>query len=182
LPIHVYNIIVSTLKLPGPLQVSFQHNLLHPLITGSASQHLRYEPTQEHFENKLLLLRGPSQSVIANARIALIVEQLFSHMVGQDALKSTIALRKAVESGIELRHSALQTEKRSKKNAQEIVQSKALMMASSERMLALLEVLEISSGSNPQPWDSDARDPRSLSFVSGSPLSSAPESDMEEDD
>lgn len=103
-------------------------------------------------------------------------------MMQQDALEPTKALRKAMETGIEARGSVLGIVKGRKGNAQEEEQAKELMQACAERLLGLLEILEISAGMPAQ------RAPRRnrpgiasafLSFGSGSSLSPAPESESE---
>lgn len=142
-------------------------------------------PTQEHFEKKLLSLKGTTQSYAANAKISLILEQLFMYMMKQDALEPTKALRKAMETGIEARKGVHGTGKGKKGNAQEEEQAKESVYASSERLLGLLEVLEMAAGMPPQMAQGKGRAGIAsafLSFGSASSLSPAPESETETDE
>lgn len=185
LPVVTLKILISTLRLPPRLQIAFNNNLLLPLISGSVPDLLRNEPTQQHFESRILLLKGTNQNCIANAKIALILEQMFIYMMNHKTLAPTKVLRKAVEVGIEGRHDVNSNEKRRKRNIEENKLAVELMLASSERLLGLLEMLEISAGIAPQPWTTKDRSSTSLallSFGSGSPLSSAPDTATEADE
>jgi hypothetical protein len=186
LPTIIYQVLLSTLKMQGRLQIAFCTNLLHPLISGKPPNYFLYEPTQADFETRLLPLKAVTQSFAANAKISLILEQMFINMFSQDALASTPDLRKAIETGIEARHGVYGIGKGRKGNAEEEAQATELMEASSERLLGLLEVLEMNSGMQPQPTNRKGKanagvGPALLSFGSGSSLSPAPESETEVD-
>lgn len=182
LPTIIFQVLLSTLEMPGHLQVAFNANLLLPLVSGTLPDYLRYDPIQDHFEATLLPLRGTTQSFAANAKVTLILEQMFMYMTSQNALKPTNALRKAMESGIEARNSVYGTGRGKRGNADEEEQAKHLLEASSDRLLGLLEILEISAGKTPQPPKAKGKDNAVVSFATGSPLSSAPDSDTELDD
>ena len=182
LPICMFKTLTSTMRIPDHLQLAFNSNLLLPLISGSVPDYLHTEPTQDHFERKLFPLTSTSLNFSANAKISLIIERLFMYMISKKALTPTIALRQSMETGIEARHKVTHNAKRRKRNAEEDAQAQELMAASSERLLGLLEVLKISAGKVPQQWErTDKLAPGSvfLSFSTGSPLSSAPDSDTE---
>jgi hypothetical protein len=179
LPTMTFKVLLSTSKLPDLLQVAFCANLLLPLVSGTIPDYFRYEPKQADFESTLLTLKGTTQSFAANAKISFILEQLLIYMMSQDALTATDALRKAMEGGIEARRSV----KGKKRNAEDEDPAKILMEACSERLLGMLEVLEMAAGKSPQPLIVKVTSgPTFLSFGSGSPLSSAPDSDTEEDE
>jgi hypothetical protein len=185
LPSITYQVLLSTSKMPGRLHIAFCANLLHPLISGKPPNYFLYEPTQEDFEARLLPLKGNTQSHAANAKISLVLEQMFMYMFSEDALKSISTLRKAIETGIEARHSVLGTGRGKRGNAGEESQAKELLEASSERLLGLLEVLEMSAGKDPQSLNRKRNagvGSTLLSFGSGSSLSPAPESETELDD
>jgi hypothetical protein len=183
LPIRTFQVLLSTLKMAELLRVAFCANLLLPLVSGKIPEFFRYKPTQQDFESTLLTLKGTTQSFAANAKISLILEQLFIYMMSEDELKATEALRTAMESGIEARQSVYGTGKGRKGNAQEEAQSKILMDACSERLLGLLEVLEMKEGKPPQLLQVNLNGSLAFpSFGSGSSLSEAPESDMDEED
>jgi hypothetical protein len=173
------------MKMPGRLQIAFCANLLHPLISGKPPNYFLYEPTQEDLESRLLPLKANTQSFAANAKIAIILEQMFMYMFSNDALTSTSTLRKAIEIGIDARHRVYGIHKGKKGYAEEEQQALDLMGASSERLLGLLEVLEMASGKAPQPVNrkrSAGAGSALLSFGSGSSLSPAPESETDVDD
>lgn len=171
--------------MPERLQIAFNVNLLLPLVNRKIPEYFRHEPTQEHLETTLLPLKGTTQSYAANAKISLILEQMFMYMMTCNALTPTDALRQAMETGIAARHSVYGTGRGKRGNAEEEQQSQGLMEASSERLLGLLEVLGISAGKAPQPLKNKGKTgsvPVMLSFGSGSSLSPAPDSDIELDD
>lgn len=174
----LFNVFLTTLAVPDTMKYSFLTNLLIPFVSGTIPDYFRYDPTQEHFETVLLPMKG-SQSFSANAKVSLILEQLFMLMMADDQLKATDALRAATEIGIQSRHNAYGSGRGKRGNAGEEKQARELMQASSNRLLAMLEMLEIIAGNQPQK----KTDPKNMftSFDSGSPLSSAP-SDMEEEE
>jgi hypothetical protein len=179
LPTMHFNILLLTSKMPGLLQVAFCANLLLPLVSRGLPNYFHHEPTQQQFESTLLTLKATKQSFAENAKISLILEQMVIYMMSQDMLVATEALRKAVEYGIEARHSV----KGKKRNAEDEEQAKVLMEACSERLLDLLEVLEMAAGKPPQPLIVSGRNGAVFSsFGSGSPLSSAPDSETDGDD
>lgn len=178
LPTMLFNVFLTTLAMPGPLKVMFLANLLRPFVGGTLPDYFRYDPTQEHFESILLPLHG-KQSFADNAKVSLILEQLFLLMMAQDGLEPTEKLRQAIETGIHARHNAYGSGRGKRGNAGEEKQARALMEASSGRLHAMLEILEVTAGKPPQV-KADRNNSSFLSFGSGSPLSSAP-SDTEED-
>ncbi|EMD60226.1 hypothetical protein COCSADRAFT_184738 [Bipolaris sorokiniana ND90Pr] len=182
LPTVIFQALLPTMKLPDDIQFAFNANLLSPLISGKTPNYFVTLPTQEHFEKKLLSLKGSTQSFAANAKISLILEQLFMYMMDHDALKPTKALRGAMETGIEARQGVYGTGKGKRGNAQEEEQGKGLLHACSQRLLGLLEVLEIAAGIPPQVATRRGHGDAALAFLSfgsGSSLSPPPESETE---
>jgi hypothetical protein len=175
LPTVTFKVLLSTSKMPGPFQLAFCANLLLPMVSGTLPDYFRYEPTQEHFEKTYLTLKSTNQSYATNAKISLIVEQMVIYMVSQDAFTATDELRKAMEAGIEARHSVYGTGRGKKGNGEEESQSRAVMETCSERLLGVLELLEMAAGKALPPVQTTL--PTFLSFGSGSSLSPAPESD-----
>ncbi|KAF3038404.1 hypothetical protein E8E11_005613 [Didymella keratinophila] len=175
LPTMLFNIFLITLAVLGPMKYSFLANLLIPFVSGTIPDYFRYDPMQEHFESVLLSMKS-GQSFAANAKVSLILEQLFVLMMTDDQLKATDALREAMETGIQARLNAYGTGRGKRGNAGEEKQARELMEASSNRLFGMLEMLEIMAGKPPQK-----KDLKNIltSFGSGSPLSSAP-SDMGE--
>jgi len=182
LPTVTFKVLLSTSRTEGLSQVAFCSNLLLPLVSGSLPDYFRFEPTQQHFEATLLRLKSTNQSYATNAKISLILEQMLIHMMSQDALTATDALRTAMEAGIEARHGVHGTGKGKRGNAEEESQGRALMEACSERLLGMLEMLEMAAGKPAQPLQKGIGGPAFLSFGSGSSLSPAPDSDTDVDE
>ncbi|CAA9956713.1 hypothetical protein PTMSG1_00321 [Pyrenophora teres f. maculata] len=183
LPTVMLQVLLSTMKMPDTVQIAFLANLLNPLITGKPPNLFLVDPTQEHFEGKLLSLKGTTQSFATNAKISLILEQMVMHMMSQDALLPTPALRKAMETGIKARESVNGIKRG---NAGEEEQANVLMQACSERLLGLMEILEMTKGEMSKPTKGkgkvDVKEAALLSFGSGSSLSPAPDSETEPED
>ncbi|RMZ74469.1 major facilitator superfamily transporter [Pyrenophora seminiperda CCB06] len=178
LPTIIFQTLLSTMKLPSTVQMAFIANLFHPLIAGKSPNFFLVKPTQEHFESKLLLLKASTQSFAANAKISLILEQMVLHMMSQDALLPTPALRNAMETGI---HSRATVQGLKRGNANEEQQAKVLMQMCAARLLCLLEVLEMTKAvqqSKPTKRRTRAiKEAALMSFASASSLSPAPDSD-----
>lgn len=181
LPTIIFQVLISTLQLPDHIKIAFHANLLLPLVSGSVPDYFRFDPAQDHFESKLLLLKATTQSFAANAKIALILEQMFMYMMGQNAISPSARLRKAMNTGIEARHGVYGTGRGKRGNAEEESKAKELMEASSDRLLGCLEVLELSAGQSTLPVQVKGKMSAVLSFGSGSSLSPARESDAEDD-
>lgn len=178
MPTMFFSVFLPTLTVPRPMKIMFLANLLLPFVTGTLPDYFRYDPKQEHFESILLPLKA-GQSFAANAKVSLILEQLFMLMMAGDGLQATDTLREAVETGIQARHDAYGSGRGKKGNAGEEKQARDLMEACSRRLLGMLEMLEITAGKPPQK-KVDRKNISFLSFGSGSPLSSPP-SDTEEE-
>lgn len=175
----LFNVYLTTLAMPNRTKYMFLANLLTPFVSGKLPDYFRFDPTQDHFESVLLTLKG-SQSFAANAKVSLILEQLFMLMLADDQLKATEELREAMEAGIQARLNAYGSGRGRRGNAGEERQARELMIDSSDRLLGMLEMLEIMAGRPPQK-KADRKGSTFASFESGSPLSSAP-SNMEEDE
>ncbi|KAF2276911.1 uncharacterized protein EI97DRAFT_376432 [Westerdykella ornata] len=181
LPTMLFSVLLSTSKLDGLTQTALNANHLLPLVSGQLPDYTKIEPTQAHLEQYMLPRRAATQSYSTNAKISLILEQIFLYMMSIKGLHATATLRAAVEKGIQERTSVYGTAKGKKGNAAEEEQSKMLLEASSKRLLGLLEVLEIAEGMAPQP-KSGRNKSFSISFGSVSELSSVPGSEDEDSD
>ncbi|KAF2193750.1 hypothetical protein K469DRAFT_734944 [Zopfia rhizophila CBS 207.26] len=166
LPTILFGLLLSTSQLPQPIQLCLNANLLLPLVSGELPNYTIISPTQEHLERNFLPSGAATNSFAANAKTSLILEQMFMLMMGTKSLTATSSLRKAVEKGIEARDKAYGNATRKKGNQHEEDQSKELMELSKERLLGLLEVLEIEAGKAPQP-----RRVKPVSFSASSSLS-----------
>jgi hypothetical protein len=176
----LFKLMLCTSRLPALSQVALNTNSLLPVTSGKRMKHFYEFPTQSDFESSILVLTGATQSKALNAKVSLAIEQLFIYMMDSNLLEATDSLRAAVESGIKERHSVLGSGRIKKGNAAEEEQGTAVMKAASDRLLSLLEILEMSVGKQPQPrTEKSTSDLLMTSF--GSPLSSAPESETDDD-
>jgi hypothetical protein len=176
LPTMMFNVLLSTAKLSGRMQTALNANLLLPLVTGQLPDYTKIEPTQAHLVQYLLPRRATTQSFATSAKISLILEHIFRYMMSIKALEPTEDLRKAAEEGVQERNNVYGIAKGKKGNAQEEELSQKILEASAQRLLGLLEVLEISHGMEPQvPQDKNGV---SISFSSElTELSSTPDYD-----
>ncbi|KAF2706182.1 hypothetical protein K504DRAFT_386189 [Pleomassaria siparia CBS 279.74] len=170
LPTSVFSLILSTSKLSDIYQAALNSNLLFPLVSATTPNYASVHPNQSHFEELILPIRAMTQSVEKNTKVSLIVEQLFMCMMGANLLQPTDGLRTAIQSGIAARN----TRRGKKGNVEEEQPSKRLLEASAERLLGLLELLEIANAIQPQE-----RRRKSTSALSSPPdvLTSPKESD-----
>ncbi|KAF2689835.1 hypothetical protein K458DRAFT_439015 [Lentithecium fluviatile CBS 122367] len=180
LPVTSFEVMMSTSRMPPLSQVTLNANSFLPILCGKSTKRIHNVPSQADFEGEILILTGATQSFALNAKMSLIVEQLFFYMMDNDLLEATERLRIAVEHGIRERQSVYGSGTGKKGNAREEEQGRVVMHAASERLLGLLEVLEMSAGKKPQPRKEKSE---LLLFASfGSSLSSAPESESDDDD
>jgi hypothetical protein len=176
LPTLMLSILISSSKLDGLYQTALNTNLLLPLTVGRLPNFTKIMPSQTELEDMILPVRGATQSFALNAKVTLLLEQIFMYMMGIDSLQPTEALRAAVESGIDARSKVYGIAKGRKGNSEEEEVGKQVLEAASRRLLGLLEVLEISAGKQPQPYEKK-RAPIPILSSFGSSLSSPPESD-----
>lgn len=177
----VFNVFLSTSRLPALSHIALNANSLLPVASGKALQPIYDSPVQSELESSILTLGGATQSFALNAKVSLLIEQLFIYMLDNDLLEATDRLRAAVEFGIEVRQSVHGSNKGRRGNAAEEEQGSAVMQAASERLLGLLEVLEMSAWKEPQPQKKKSKLlPLFSSF--GSSLSPAPESEPDDGD
>ncbi|KAF1957032.1 hypothetical protein CC80DRAFT_53606 [Byssothecium circinans] len=181
-PISIFSLIISTSRLPKDARLALHVNLLLPFVSSRIENYFKKAPTQAEFTTQLLPLRASSQRFAHNAKISLILEQIFLYMISEKLLLVNDALRMAVEAGIEARQKVYGTGKSKKGNAEEEEQGKEIMEATSMRLLGLLELLEMAAGVEPQPRKAMSKSKPFLLSSFGSSLSSAPESETDDGD
>lgn len=178
LPTMTYNLLLSSSKLVGATRIAMLAKLLLPFVKEGLHDYTTIEPTQSDLEEDFLPRRARTQSYAMNAKFSLVVEHMFMHMMSTNSLQATDDLRSAVERGIKERLSVRGQGKKGSKFEEH--QGKVMLEASAERLLGLLEVLEIASNKPPQQPQKESE---TLSFISStSELSSEPEGDSEEED
>ncbi|KAF2468565.1 uncharacterized protein BDR25DRAFT_231030 [Lindgomyces ingoldianus] len=146
LPTNIFSVLLSTSQIPLQVQMGLNSNLLFPLLSGALPDYTVMEPTQEHLEEYFLPSRATTHRYAANAKISLIFEQMVMYFMSAKRLNATDDLRSAVESGIEAREKAYGNASRKKGNTQEEEQAKIILDQSTERLLGLLEIVELSAG------------------------------------
>ncbi|KAF2642887.1 hypothetical protein P280DRAFT_277826 [Massarina eburnea CBS 473.64] len=182
MPISIFSVILSTSQLSNNVQLALHGNMLLLLVAPKVPNYFHRLPIQRDFEADLLHLRASSQSFADNAKISLILEQMFLYMISETLLEATGKLRTALESGIEARQTVFGTGKGKKHSAEEEEQGKEIMEATSERLLGLMELLEMAAGKGPRPRkEKNTSNPLSALLSFGSSLSSAPESEGNDD-
>lgn len=139
LPLMIFNVLISYTDLDGRMQMALNANLLLNLIQMGPSDHVdfaSFEPLQHHLEF-YLPRRGTTKSYAQNAKVSLIYEKMFLHLLNQNVLVATPTLRQTVEAGIKER---LGVWKSAKREEEEV--AKSMLEASCERLRALLALLE----------------------------------------
>ncbi|KAF2110757.1 hypothetical protein BDV96DRAFT_603819 [Lophiotrema nucula] len=180
LPTILFEVLLSTSSLLPAQQMALNANLLLPLASGQMPDYIRYDPQQSHLEETLLPMRATTHSFAANAKISLILEQMFMLMMRQ--LKATVALRRTMETGVVARSSVHGTGRGKRGNAQEEEQAERILKESHDRLFGLLEVLELSQGMEPQPMAEKSFDSIMTSSMSSAQSMSSPGGDIPEDD
>ena len=143
LPTILFGTLLSTSQLPIDSQIALNANLLLPLLSSRLPNYTITSPRQADMENIFLPANAATHSYAANAKISLILESMFRLMVETKCLRATDTLRDTVEKGIKARNIPYGNARRKKGNEHEEDQAKELMELSNERLLGLLEILEI---------------------------------------
>ncbi|CAI6325437.1 unnamed protein product [Periconia digitata] len=159
-----FGVLISTSRLPPAVQFALNGNFLLTYVASEPPNYFLQRPTQNELEEELMPLRATSQSYTHNAKISLILEQMFLSMMKKNWVEWTESLQDAVETGIEARQKVFGSSRGRKGNAKNEETSKAVMEDVSNRLMGLVEILGIAAGREPQTW------PRSSN---GSPLSSS---------
>ncbi|ORY14645.1 hypothetical protein BCR34DRAFT_479173 [Clohesyomyces aquaticus] len=182
-PTIIMGLLLSTSQMPADAQLGLKSNLLLPLVSGELPDYTRMEPLPFHLEIYFLPARGTTHSYAANAKISLVVEQMFMHFANAKLLDVTDHLRNSLEAGIEARKQAYGRARAKKRDVREEEQAKVILHESTERLLGMLEVLEIAAGQQPRPRAVDERFPSFSSAISSAISLSSPEgSSVDEED
>ncbi|KAF2493231.1 hypothetical protein BU16DRAFT_563404 [Lophium mytilinum] len=172
LPTSVFSIFLSTSKLDPAAQSRLNTTLLIPLLLTNPSEYYPL-PNQSQFEEHYLPFAANTHSYGDNAKISLIFESIFIQMMKNDALQPSKGLRVAVENGVAARQAQAYGDARRKQHrTSEEAVAKDILKLSQERLLGLVEILELSSDDLPS-LPSNASTPRAANEAVSSPLSSA---------
>ncbi|KAJ4359461.1 uncharacterized protein N0V89_000015 [Didymosphaeria variabile] len=165
-PVSVLHLLITTSRLSPADQVALNVTVLTALTAEKYINYTTVAPTQGELERLLLPHRARTQGFADNAKVSLLLEQVFMYMLEPVQLQPTEALRAAVESGIKERNSV----KGMKENPNEEEVGRALLVTSSERLRGLLELLELMTGEMPV-----RESPRKAKTFSFGPALSRPE-------
>jgi hypothetical protein len=139
LPVSVLHLLITTSQLSPEDQVALNVSIFTALTSKDYIDYTQTTPMQSELEQLLLPHRARSQSFAENAKVSLILEQVFMSMMEPLHLEYSTTLRGAVEHGIKERSNV----KGKKDNLGEDKVGEALLMKSSERLRGLVEMLEM---------------------------------------
>ncbi|OCK84926.1 hypothetical protein K432DRAFT_319242 [Lepidopterella palustris CBS 459.81] len=183
LPTSTFGCLLSTSKLPSAAQIMLNVNLLLPLLASNFPRHITTLPAQEHLERYFLPFPAINHSYADNAKISLILESILMQMMDSNALEPTDGLKAAILAGVAAREKkACGDARRKKGRGNEEDWAKEIMQMSKERLLGLLDILELATSP-----PSGSMDDNSNPQIEGqsSPLSSAismPSGSLEEEE
>ena len=144
LPTSAFGALLSTSKLLPSTQTALNTNLLLPLLATNLPNYNIISPTQAHLEKYFLPSPANTHSYAANAKVSLVLEAIFTHMMNDGALQPTETLGTAVESGIRARDKkALGNARKKKGKIDEEEAAKGILEMSKARLMGLLEVVEM---------------------------------------
>jgi hypothetical protein len=180
LPTILFGIFLTTSQLPLSSQIALNANLLLPLLSSRLPNYSLLSASQADLEEYFLPCGAATHSYAANAKIALVLESMFRLLMETDSLEASNSLRQAVEAGIDARNIPYGSASRKKGNVHEEAQAKELTELSNERLLGLLEILEIAAGKPTHLRSTSIDDlPMTSSLSSAMSLSSETEEDTE---
>lgn len=146
LPLPVFSALILPSKryLDTHLQASLDQMLLRPLLASSAPVYDDNSLTQEDFESHFAPYAANSTSVVENARVGLLVEDLMRLLWTEGGLQNSNSLRKAVEAGIKARKDKAVWDGRRKTEikAREEVEAMLMLESSGERMIWMLDMIQ----------------------------------------
>ncbi|XTI85725.1 hypothetical protein V2W45_1482516 [Cenococcum geophilum] len=144
LPTSVFGALLSTSKLLPSTQTALNTNLLLPLLATNLPNYNIISPTQAHLEQYFLPFPATTHSYADNAKVSLVLEAIFTHMMNDGALQPTETLGAAVEIGVRARDKkALGDARKKKGKIDEEETAKGILEISKARLMGLLEVVEM---------------------------------------
>lgn len=144
LPVFVLKLLITTSRLSPTDQVALNVAIFTALTAEKYINYTYRMPTQNECEEFLLPYRARTQSFAENAKVSLLLEQVFMSMMEPLRLQPTMALHAAVEAGINQRINV----KGKKDNIEEDV-GEAVLKMSSERLRSLAQMLNTMTGEMP---------------------------------
>lgn len=137
-PVFVLNLLIATSRLSPVDQVALNVTIFSALTTEKYIDYTYRLPTQNELEQFLLPYRARTQSFADNAKVSLILEQIFTTMLVSLRLESTDALRSAVEVGIRERSHVKGKRDDTNEDAGE-----AMLMTSAKQLNSLVQMLSV---------------------------------------
>ncbi|KAK5120619.1 hypothetical protein LTR85_005977 [Meristemomyces frigidus] len=145
LPLPVFQpLVLSPKRWLGPdEQSSLNQMLLRPLLTSTAPPYDENALTQMEYEVHFAPFAANTTSVVDNAKVSLLVEDLLRLLSQCGGLVYSAKFRKAVEAGIQARREKVGMDGRRKTGARarEDEEGGVAMECSAERMLACLDMI-----------------------------------------
>ncbi|KAF2449142.1 hypothetical protein P171DRAFT_480250 [Karstenula rhodostoma CBS 690.94] len=166
LPVFALSLLITTSRLSPLDQVALNVTVFTALTSEKYINYTDSTPTQDEFEQLLLPYRARTQSFAENAKVSLVLEQVFMSMMERLHLQHTEALQAAVDAGIKERSNV----KGKRDNPVEEEVGEALLMTSSERLRGLMQMLNAMTGEMPIRESPRKKRPRIRTF--GNPLNS----------
>jgi hypothetical protein len=145
LPVSVLHLLITTSQLFPADQVALNVSLFTALTCENYIDYTQTTPMQDELEQLLLPHRARSQSFAENAKVSLLLEQVFMSMMESLHLQYRTALLAAVERGVNERSNV----KGKKHNLFEEEVGEALLTTSSERLRSLVQMLKMMSVETP---------------------------------
>ncbi|OCL04147.1 hypothetical protein AOQ84DRAFT_346645 [Glonium stellatum] len=145
-PLHtsIFGALLSTSKLLPATQTALNTNLLLPLLATNLPNYNIISPTQSHLEQYFLPFPATTHSYADNAKVSIVLEAIFTHMMNDSTLQPTRTLRAAMEDGIRARDNKALVDGRKKKgNVDEEEIAKGILGMSKARLIGLLELVEM---------------------------------------
>ncbi|PSN73424.1 hypothetical protein BS50DRAFT_481739 [Corynespora cassiicola Philippines] len=175
LPTIMFELLLSTSQLPIGSQIALNANILLPFVSEQLPDYTKQKLCQEDLEKMFLPIRANSHSFAANAKVSLVLEQLFSHMMREGLLQPSKRLHQSLDRGVNSREKVQGSAKGKKGGDQEELSAKTVLEESSMRLRGLWEILQVAAVPNTR---SRLRHRASMKSSSLS-LSSAPTMDIE---
>ncbi|KAF9741116.1 hypothetical protein PMIN06_008345 [Paraphaeosphaeria minitans] len=144
LPVFVLNLLITTSRLSSADQVALNVTIFTALTSQNYINYTYRMPTQNEFELLLLPYRARTQSFAENAKVSLILEQVFMSMMEPLRLELTKALRDSMDIGIKERSNV-----KGRKDDLEEDAGEEVLMTSSKRLYGLVQILNALTASMP---------------------------------
>jgi hypothetical protein len=145
LPLNVFAQFLSTLQLPTNTLCGLLCNLLMPYLTCTPKNLNIFDLSQDDLVNHFLRVPANVNTNSDNAKMSLLLEALLINMMNEGKLRIDRRFGDIVEEGIRVRKEKAIGDARRKVKGNKVVEAEARkeLEMSAERIMAILEILEI---------------------------------------